>query len=268
MNPNAPILLGIGGEAGTGKTSLADILAPPGRATSSGRQINKDGEVVEDSSPIYWSHLYFAIPLYRMAAARQKIQGEDAFDRQCYELHDILTDLFKGYISYDEQVDFVYELAMIPVPPEGKPRKFLQDAGTMCRAFDPDCFVKWVDRKAKEEHQLFTQEQERLEETDPDYVPKVFGVVVSDIRYLNELELFRTHTNGVAVKLVTDPEVVTERLQNRDGVTLNPGEAKHSSETTLRTIPEDMWDAIIDTSYLTLKDVYEHITKVLANCLR
>lgn len=255
MNPDQPILLGIGGEAGTGKTSIANVLAPQGR-------------VLDDKASIQWSHLFFAIPLYRMAAARQKIRGEDAFDRQCYELHEILTDLFKGYITYDEQVDFVYELAMIPVPHDGKPRKFLQDAGTMCRGFDPDVFVKWVDRKAREEHQLFLHEQERLEESDPDYIPKVHGVVVSDVRYLNECEMFRNHVNGVSVKLIAEPEITAARLEHRDGEGLKPEESKHSSETALRTIPDDMFDAIIDTSYLTLKDVYNNITEVLANCLR
>lgn len=243
INEDFPIVLGLSGGIATGKTSAANMLAPP-------------AQVVTDN-PILWTHLYFAIPLYKMATARQKITGEDVFDRQCYEIHDILVDLFKGYITYDELVDAVYEIVNMDCPPEGKPRTFLQEVGTnICRKFDHDCFVKWMNRKIKEEFIRFEQEQDRLEEihdlTNPDeaFYRKILGVVVSDVRFPNEAEFIKNHPNGVLVKLTARPEIIQERTLNRDGAVPSKTQSSFASETAVDTIPEDWFDSIIDTSDL------------------
>jgi hypothetical protein len=256
VNTDQPIYLGLAGGAATGKTTTADGLAPMAQFMS-----------LDDEDPVFWTHLFFAMPLYRMAAIRQKVVGVDAFDRQCYELHEALNDLFKGYITYEETVDTVFELASMECPQEGKPRTFLQKAGTeICRTFDPDCFPKWIERKTREEFGQFTVEWEKLNETrllqwdptsldpKPEYKSRHFGVVISDTRFKNECAFIKKQTNGFLVKFTVRPEVAQERLYNRDGVYMTDEQLNHASEKGLLEVPDDWFDAIIDTSDMTKKE--------------
>ena len=266
FNPDYPIVLGLVGGIATGKTSAADGLAP----MAAGDRNPDTGEEIKNTNPISWTHLYFSIPLYRMATARQKITGDDATDRMYYEVHDALVDLFKGYITYEETVEAVYDIVHMDCPREGKPRQFLQYVGTeICRNFDFDCFVKWMNRKIKEEHVRFEQEQDRKEElhelANPDeaFYRKHFGVVISDIRFKNECEFVRKQPNGVLVRLTAHPEVVMERVAKRDGALLASSEKVHASEKALKDLPEEWFDAVIDTSDITplekLQQIYQTV---------
>lgn len=246
----------------TGKTSAANALAPHARST------NFDDE---EQDPIHWEHLYFALPVYRMAAARQKIVGMDAIDRQYYEIHDALVDLFKGYITYEETVDTVYEIVHMDCPPEGtKPRQFLQYVATdICRKFDPDCFVKWMNRKVNEEFVTFEAEQNRLEEIhditnlDDPFFRKTFGVVLSDLRFPNECEFVYSHPNGVLIRLEARPEVVLERCKDRDGFSPDSAMQQHRSEQAIADVPEEWFSGTIDTSDLLPQEKIQHIYKIL-----
>lgn len=252
LNTNEPIVLGLAGGAATGKTSTADGLAPPARFLS-----------LKDPAPVIWTHLFYAMPLYAMASIRKKMVGVDAFDRQCFALHETLNDLFKGWITYEDTVETAYELASLEFPMEGKPRTFLQKAGTeICRAFDPDCFTKWIARKSREEYtrflgewnQLLNEAEARGDDVSLSQEYKQLGVVISDARFLNECKYVAEQPNGVLIKFATRPEVAAERIYYRDGVSMTPEQLMHQSEQELNTVPDDLFDAIIDTSDMTLKE--------------
>lgn len=279
IDPDLPIVLGLKGGYCTGKTTTADGIAPAARMVGDRRD------------PIVWDHLYFALPLYRMATARQSIEGDDAYDRMLYDIHNTLLDVFAnnplyGAPKYDDLVQMAYEIVEYPCPKEGKPRSFLQHVGTeIVRAYDDDAWVKWMSRKIKEEHRRFMWENRKLElccphapvredETIPatcegpqydlDNAGSMYGVVISDCRFENEAKFVAEHPNGILVNLVVDPEVAHERQVRRDGYTMNGDQKNHRSEQELNGIPEDWYTKTIDTTYLTPADQIEAIKQLVA----
>lgn len=244
MGNDEPLILGLAGQAATGKTSTADALAPPGR----------DAAGIKG---IYWNHLFFAMPLYRMATARQKIQGFNAFSRQCYEIHDVLLDVFARELDYGVFIDLVWEIASCPITEDGiKPREFLQQVGTdLCRKLEPDCWVKWMRRQIRKEHQIYLAEYE-------DDFELQHGIVVSDIRFRNEAALVRESARGTLLRLTARPEVIAARIESRDGIAFRPEQAKHLSEQSLQDVPEEWWDQTIDTSDMTLTEQVNLIKEI------
>lgn len=240
-----PIVLGFAGGYCTGKTTTANIIAPAARMSSTDDQ----------ALNVVWDHLYFALPLYRMARARQSIEGDMANDRVLYEIHNTLLEVFGynplyGAPKYDDLVQMVYEIAEFPCPAEDiKPRKFLQHVGTeILRAYDEDVWVKWMDRKIKEDHRNFLWEHRKDEEDNLDIIPPMYGVVVSDCRFENEAKFVADHPNGILVKFTVDPVVAQERQQKRDGYTMDTQEKSHRSEKTITHIPDEWYTAIIDST--------------------
>jgi len=59
---NQPIIIGLAGKAGSGKTSVAESIIPKGSldATKFGYR---------------WDHLFFALPLYEMYSIKKNIMG-------------------------------------------------------------------------------------------------------------------------------------------------------------------------------------------------
>lgn len=243
FNTDYPIILGLAGQAGSGKTSTADAIAPLAR-------VNDDTEL------IVWNHISFALPLYQMVAARRKIEGEQRLDRIKYQLHATLLEVFGenpifGAPPYPELVDLVTELASLPVSAEGtKPREFLQHAGDLCRGVDPDCFVASARRRA-----LKLYREHRIGELQygNDHVTRPFGVVISDVRFPNEARMILDQPNGMLVRLDASPAVRQARIEARDGQS-HAALLNHASETALATIPEDWFDYIVDTDTLSLAD--------------
>lgn len=250
-----PIILGLTGGYATGKTVTANGIAP------SVRMQRND----EEGPPILWDHLYFALPLYRMATARQSIEGAHAQDRIRYEIHSTLTEVFGenplyGAPPYRDLVDMVEQIATYPCAQEGKPRSFLQYVGTnICRAYDPDCWVKWMDRKIKRDFLYFQTEAEREEERDLDYVRPHYGVVLSDCRFPNEAEFVKNHPNGILLKLTARPEVIDSRQINRDGQPVTATQKLHESEQAIESIPLEWFTEVVDTSDMSIQ---EQINKV------
>lgn len=248
FQPNHPIVLGLHGKALTGKTVTGDAIAPKGYIPDPSK------------SSIQWDHLFFAIPLYRMATARQKISGIDAEDRILYEIHSELLDILGrsplfGAPPYEYLINLVQKIASLPMPEGQKPRTFLQESGSMCRAWDKDCFVNWIKRMVASSFSLFLKEQQK--EDQEEYVTSNnsfagFGVILSDIRYQNEAQYVKDQPNGILIELTATEEVRQERSLNRDGHLLTISQNNHSSET--QTIPQDWFTASIDTSELSIKE--------------
>lgn len=260
-DPDFPIVLGLAGEAATGKTVTANGLAPAARV------------VKGDEEGIYWEHLYFAMPLYQMSNARQTIEGDRAFDRILYQIHNTLLEVWPGPAAgappYDELIEMVFKIAEYPCPKEGKPREFLQHVGTdICRDYDPDCWVAWMKQKVQREFASWRLENRPQfnysldpEEIAPDEVidrmeeeVMKYGVVISDCRFPNEAEWIHNHPNGILVKLEATDEVLIERQLERDGAVMTESQKSHASELGVSQIPLEWFDHIMDTSEMSVKE--------------
>jgi hypothetical protein len=251
FNPDYPVVLAICGEAGTGKTTLADKLAPP---ASTGTPI--DGVV--------WDHIFFAAPLYEMVTIRTKIEGEDRRERILYELHQVLLDVFGnsplyGAPPYDKLVEMVKHIAEMPVETQGKPRSFMQAAGAFCRAYDSDCFVKRTNRIIK------LLGLNAPTDTNEDPIPLV--VVVSDLRQGNEAEMIAEHPNGIVVRLLATEEERRTRLRLRDGKEITQ-EQLNIDDAQLATVPTDVCDHLVDTNELTEDEVADTVRRIVLDFVK
>jgi hypothetical protein len=250
-HPDYPIVVGLAGQAGVGKTATADLIVP----------------AVQTPTPLgsyqcVWDHLYFAMPLSAMVNTRYKTQGQQQTDRIRYQMHSILTDLFGnsplyGAPPYEVLVEAVYDLMDIPLPEEGsKPRDFMQRAGDYCRNINKDCFTKWAERKVKSLHREFLAE-ENDEDRDP-CLSNRFGVILSDIRFPNEAEMIINQPNGILIRLDGSKEVRHARLLQRDGA-VQESLLQHKSETSLEGIPKEWFTAIIDTDDLSIEEQVQQV---------
>lgn len=244
MNNEQPILLGLAGNAGSGKTVVANALSPP-------------AQVVTEDNLIIWTKLSFADPIRRMATAKQKIKGDHAWSRQCYEIHEVISDLFRSNLTYDEVVDLVYEVANLPIEDESqKPRTFMQYVGTdMFRKIDSDIWVKAMKRSIQRSFSLLKKET--------DFV----GIVIDDCRFINECNYFKSQSQGILIRFDVSPEVAQERLIARDKKYISPEEMSHISEQELKLVPNDQFDAIINTDNLSLKEQVAQTKQVINTIL-
>ena len=78
-----PIIIGLAGKAGAGKTSVAEQIVPKGAI-----------ETIKDG--MKWDHIFFALPLYEMASIRKNITGERERSRKLFALHEVLYDVYGG----------------------------------------------------------------------------------------------------------------------------------------------------------------------------
>lgn len=249
--PGFPIVVGIAGEACTGKTTTAQLLAPTGVLSTSRQQMA-------------WEHVAFSMPMYELASIRQKVEGEDAHDRMAYAVHSVLVDVFglPGYGAppYVDLVDFVAAVCLYPLDlEEEKPRAFLQWVATEIRELSPDAFTRWMQKKINS-HYAYWKEQLQApdhEQDEDEYPPYV--TVISDVRLGPEASLVKRMQNGILIKLTASVNARRERSYDRDGRAMTEEEATHITETWLANAPDDMFDAIIDTTGLAPIDVMEKV---------
>jgi ABC-type polysaccharide/polyol phosphate transport system ATPase subunit len=76
-----PIIIGLAGRAGSGKTSVAEAIVPKAAF-----------ETVKYG--MKWDHIFYALPLYEMASSKKNIQGLSSDSRKKYALHDILYEIY------------------------------------------------------------------------------------------------------------------------------------------------------------------------------
>lgn len=257
---NQPIVIGLCGKAGTGKTSVANIIVPS-------HTIKYD-----KASRTIWDHTFFALPLYEMASIKRITKGEKQEDRILFQLHEVLFDVFGnsplyGAPDYDDFVSLVKEIADLPMPfsDEVKPREFLQKAGEICRSKYEACFTQWTKRKAYQRCSslLGNQEEEDFYEN--------YACIVSDVRYENEAEMISSLPNGILIRFDASIDVRLDRLYKRDGYRMPDEQLNHKSEQ-VELIPDSMLNAIINTDTMTLeqqaqetiKTIQKEISKVYA----
>lgn len=241
LSDTSPIIVGLCGLAGTGKTSVARGFVPLANATEILFDENLEGR---NNVRLVLDHLFFAMPLYEMASIKTKTSGEFEKDRVRYALHDVLSDLFGksplyGAPPYCELVELVEWVADLPIEPEEyKPRTFLQRAGMMCREYNKEAFVKWCDRKIKLNAAPYLEEE----------IPHL--TFLSDMRMENEAEWVASQPNGVIVKYTASDDVRFDRLERRDGTLMTPEQRAHVSEREVESIVPHIE---IDTTHLDIE---------------
>lgn len=237
---NQPIIVGLAGKAGSGKTSVADSIVPKGSL-----------ETVKYG--YRWDHLFFALPLYEMASIKKNTIGVNEKSRKLFALHEALYELYGSSAigdipQYEKFLEIVYELERLPIEPEGvKPRTFLQEAGDVCRKNYPNCFAHWALVKS---YKLYAQ---FCNENDSDEDDAKMAIIISDVRYSNEAEAIKKQPNGFIVCFEASEETLNNRLLKRDGYLSTRIQSEHSSENGIEQVKK-MADIIMDTNYMSLEE--------------
>lgn len=248
LKKNNPIIIGLAGKAGSGKTSVAENIVPKGSI-----------EIIKDNTKC--DHIFYALPLYEMASIKKNTKGLKENSRKFFALHDVLYDIYGGSSlgnvpDYPDFINLVSAINSLPIEPEGvKPRKFLQIAGDLCRSFDPDCFALWAINKAKKIHRETMRSLN--EEEDKNVV-----VLISDVRYLNEAKSILEQPNGFVICFDATQDVLDQRLLKRDGKLMNEDEMSHSSEKQIDYI-KNIASFVIDTNELDLDQQTEKTIQII-----
>lgn len=249
---NDPIVIGLCGKAGTGKTSVANSIVP-----SHSLRFDK-------SNAIVWDHLFFAMPLYEMASIKRMTRGEKMDDRILFQLHEVLFELFGssplyGAPPYDDFVSLVKEVHDLSMPANDdiKPREFLQKAGEICRSYNENCFTQWAKRKVYQKSlSILGDRDEEHEHIDQ------YACIFSDVRYENEAEMIKSLPGGILIRFDASHEIRMDRLFNRDGYRMPDEQLNHSSEQ-VELIPDEMIDYIIDTDTMDVQKQSEETIKFI-----
>lgn len=241
-----PIIVGLSGKAGSGKTSVAEALVPKGSF----------------DTKIYgakWDHIFYALPLYEMASIKKNIMGDNAESRKLHALHDVLYEIYgRSTLSnvphYNLFVEKVKEIYNLSIDLEGvKPRTFLQTAGDICRQHDPNCFSNWAIIKSNLIYRQYVKDlikSESEESISPMYI------LISDVRYVNEAETILKQPNGIVITFDAHQDILDERILKRDGKLMDLKQSNHSSEQQIKEIKE-ISSAIINTDNMTLEEQVE-----------
>lgn len=248
MYNEVPVVVGIAGKAGTGKTTIAHTISPPANLSLD----------INDGREILWDHMFFAMPLYALVGVKDKTEGPNSLNRIAHTVHQQLYDLFRcsDLPSYPELVQLVERIVEYPLPQSDvKPRSFLQDVGTWCRELQDNCFTEYMRYRILDIHRGFladikrNQERSFIEELTslPEHTP-TYVMMVSDVRYPNEADVVRTFENGIVIQLECDDEERLRRLAHRDGGLMTTDQSNHSSEHSLEDISPDF---VLDTTKLT-----------------
>lgn len=242
-----PIIIGLSGEAGTGKTVTATTVVPTG--------------TVNETDLYLWDHKFLAQPLYEIANIRRTIEGEKAEERIKYETHNVLYNLFGrsplyGLPDYDILYEVVYDILNTPIEPdrEKKPRSFLQNVGSLCREINKDVFSEWIIRSIKRDGAW-------ADDNDKQYV-----CFVSDIRMPNEAKAISEEPNGLVIRLRASENVRRERLLDRDGFLMSKEQAEHESER-VNDIPSEYFAVELDTDDLNVTEQANAVVSLASQLL-
>jgi cytidylate kinase len=236
---NQPIIIGLAGRAGSGKTSVAENIVPK-------------GSIEAMRGGIKWDHIFYALPLYEMSSIRRTIKGMNENNRQLYALHEALYDVYGknplGSIpSYDDFISRVLEIKNLFIEPEGiKPRSFLQKAGDICGKDFEDCFAKWGISKSFALHREYIKNS-----NEEDRMP--YAVIISDVRFINEAENILKQKNGMVVCFDASEETLQNRILKRDGQFMDPVLAAHRSEQQIEQI-KNISSFVINTDNMSIEE--------------
>lgn len=241
LSRSQPIILGLAGKAGSGKTSVAEQIVPKGSIESM-----KDG--------IKWDHIFYALPLYELASIKKNTMGINSKSRKMYAIHEVLYELYGGspigfVPDYLDLVSLVKEIESLPIESEGtKPRTFLQKAGDLCRMRRPTVFAEWAIMKSVK---LYRSYQKSIDDILEDYAND-FCMIISDVRYVNEAESILKQPNGFVICFDADEKTLNERLFKRDGQLMSEEHRSHPSENQIEMI-KSISTAVIMTDEMTLE---------------
>lgn len=241
LSKSQPIILGLAGKAGSGKTSVAEQIVPKGSIESI-----KDG--------IKWDHIFYALPLYELASIKKNTMGINSKSRKMYAIHEVLYDLYGGspigfVPDYLDLVSLVKEIESLPIESEGtKPRTFLQKAGDLCRMNRPTVFAEWAIMKSIKSYRSY---QKSMDDIPEDYM-NTFCMIISDVRYVNEAESILKHPNGFVICFDANQETLNERLMKRDGRLMSEEHSSHPSENQIDLI-KSISTSVIMTDEMTLE---------------
>jgi len=244
-----PIMIGLAGKAGSGKTSVAEALVPK-------------GSFAKTQYGARWDHIFFALPLYEMLTSKVNIQGINQESRIKYAIHETLYELYGsnsiGMIpDYDDFIDKVNNIYNLPLDANAsKQRTFLQKAGDICRDGYSECFCHWAIGKTLKLYKSYIKTLEEDEEESP------FVVLVSDVRFENEAKSILKMPNGFVVYFDAEQEVLNERLMKRDGRISTPEQNAHASEQEVNFV-KDIASFVIDTNNLTIEQQVNKTLKTL-----
>lgn len=252
---NQPIIIGLSGKAGSGKTSVAEQIVPKGSLA-----VNKYG--------IKWDHIFYALPLYELATIKKNTQGHNEASRKMYAIHETLYEIFgnsplANVPHYHDLVKMVEQVYSMPIEPEGvKPRTFLQKAGDICRDFDPDCFCKWGIRKSQLIHKNYLRDFYRDIEEITTEEPVPMAIIISDVRFKNEAETILQQPNGIVVCFDASQDTLNERILKRDGKLMTSDQSNHKSESFIDDIMK-IATCVINTDNLSIEQQTEETLKQL-----
>lgn len=239
-NNKQPIIIGLAGKAGSGKTSVAESIVPKGSL-----ETTKYG--------IKWDHIFYALPLYEMASIKKNIKGHNEKNRKLYAIHDVLFDLYGrstlGDIpDYETMCSMVNEIYQMDIESEGtKPRSFLQKSGDICRQSAPDCFARWAIMKSSRAYRDYVRQIPEGQDYNP------MAIIVSDVRCKNEAEHILKQPNGFIVCYEASKETLDGRLVKRDGVLMDETHSSHYTENGIEDI-KSIASLTIDTNNMTLEE--------------
>lgn len=146
---------------------------------------------------------------------------------------DYLVDKYNfTKISFAEPI---YQIARDLFGMEVKDRKLLQDIGQKMREIDPNVWVKYAYKKAKQYD----------------------NIVISDIRQANEY-LEGIKENFFAIKLVSDLDIRIDRLRKRDGIEPDTNLLENDCETGA----DDFYYYEIENNG-NLEDLYKKIDEII-----
>jgi deoxyadenosine/deoxycytidine kinase len=235
-----PIIIGLAGKAGSGKTSVAEHLVPK-------------GSVDTFQYGYKWDHIFYALPLYELASIKRSIRGMNEKNRQLYAIHDVLFNIYGGSSigiipDYDSLVSRVHQIYDLEIEPEGvKPRTFLQKAGDICRQGFEDCFSMWGIFKSMNIYNSYYKSLEEDEEEAP------FIVLISDVRFENEAKRILSQPNGIVVCFDASEDTLNERIFKRDGRMMSSDQQSHRSEQEIDMI-KSIATCIINTDNMTIEE--------------
>jgi len=251
---NFPIIIGLAGKAGSGKTSVAEAICPKGSITST------------DSSSVMWQHIFYALPLYELASIKKNTKGVNERSRKMYAIHDVLYDLYGGtpigfVPDYEILTAMVGQIESMPIEPEGiKPRNFLQKAGDICRERRATCFSDWAIMKSVKMHKNY------LASLDEDSSPSPFAIIISDVRFENEADSILKQPNGTIIVFDASEETLNDRIIKRDGKPLSEEQKNHHSEKQIDVIKQKA-SFILNTDRMSLEEQASSTLKLITSKL-
>lgn len=255
---NYPIIIGLAGKAGSGKTSVAESICPKGTVVSATE--------LSEGNAIIWQHIFYALPLYELASIKKNTKGINEKSRKMYAIHEVLYDIYGGspigfVPPYETLVHMVSKIESMPIESEGiKPRDFLQKAGDICRSHRQSCFSDWAIMKSTK---LYRQYRSSLNEDDS---VNPFAVIISDVRFENEADGILKQPNGIVIVFDAEDTTLNQRIIKRDGRPLSEEQMNHHSEKQIDIIKKKA-TYVLKTDDMSLEEQVFNTLKLITNKL-